>query len=258
MNWRAREPVRIYLDGIVAVLFGDSADDVIFLSRTLYVDISAILRAALLCAALGASAGAAGLPMSQTKAQFNAATAGLTTVVEDFESYPNGTEFVSPYVIANGAFTSGTPRVQGSVALCGDADQCLFDSPSAEGLRIFEAFPLGTQFWGADLYLVDATDTLKLTVTGGSGILALEVSGVNFMGFADPFGLTSVEFENLGTDSGGGNVGFGNYSFDNITTAPSPTVVSEPGTVALLGFALAGAWAMTRRRATPVQRRRLS
>jgi hypothetical protein len=78
-----------------------------------------------------------------------------------------------------------------------------------------------------------------------------EASGVSFVGFADPLGITAVEFENLGTDFGGGNVGFGNYSIDNITTAPSPTAVSAPGTVALLVFALAGAWAIARRRAPP-------
>lgn len=215
------------------------------------MDIPAALRGALLCAALGASGGATGLPMSLTKVQFDAMIAGLTTVVEDFESYPNGTDFASPFLIANGAFTSATPRVQASAVLCGDADQCLFDSASVAGSRTFESFPLGTQFWGADIHLVDATDTLKLTVTGGSGVLALEAAGVSFVGFTDPSGVTSVEVENLGTDSGGGDVGFGNYSFDNVTTAPSPIAVSEPGTVALLVSALAGAWAIARRRAPP-------
>ncbi len=213
------------------------------------VRVSAVLRGALLCLTLVVSTAAAGLPMSLTQAQFIAGIAGLTTIVEDFESYPNGTDFASPFVTANGAFTSGAPRVQASATLCGDGDQCLFDSASAAGLRTFAAFPLGTQFWGADLHAVDVTDTLRLTVTGGSGILALEVSGVSFVGFTDPLGLTSVEFENQGTDSGGGNVGFGNYSFGNVTTAPNPSVVSEPASAALLGFALAGAWAMTRRRA---------
>jgi hypothetical protein len=133
--------------------------------------------------------------------------------------------------------------------LCGDADQCLFDGASATGARTFAAFPLGTQFWGADIRLVDATDTLQLTVTGGSGVLALEASGISFVGFTDPLGITSVGFENLGTDFGGGNVGFGNYSFDNVTTAPSPIAVPEPGTVALIVSALAGAWTIARRRA---------
>ena len=227
------------------------------LSRKLCVSLSDLLRAILFCVVLGTSAGVLALPMSLTKAQFNADIVGLTTNVEDFESYVNGTDFASPFLIANGTFTSGVPRVQASATFCEDVDQCLFDSSSADGVRAFQAFPGGTQFWGADLNLVDATDTLRITVTGGAGILVLQVSGVDFAGFTDPLGLTSVEFENLGTDSGNGNVGFGNYGFDNVTTAPSPTVIPEPGTIALVGLAL-GACAMSRRRgriAYPVSRR---
>ena len=211
-------------------------------------DLSAALRAALFCVAVGTSAGTSGMPISLSKAQFNAEIALLTAVIEDFESYLNGTDFASPLLIANGSFASAAPRVQSSAALCGDMDQCLFDSSSAGEPRTFQAFPPGTQFWGADVNPVDATDTLKITVAGGSGILAFEASGISFAGFGDPLGLTSVEFENLGTDSGNGSVGVGNYSFDNVTTAPDPTVVSESGTVALLGLAFAGAWAITRRR----------
>jgi PEP-CTERM motif len=218
-----------------------------YLSRKLCVSLSAMLRATVSCVVLGTSAGAFGLPMSLTKFQFNADIAGLTTSVEDFESYVTG-DFASPFLIANGTFTSGAPRVQASPAFCGDVDQCLFDSSSADGLRTFHAFPGGTQFWGADLKLVDATDTLKITVTGGGGVLLLRVSGVDFAGFTDPLGLASVEFENLGTDAGNGNIGFGNYSFDNVTTALSPAVVPEPATTALVGLAFAGAWAMIRRR----------
>jgi PEP-CTERM motif len=199
-----------------------------------------VLRAGLCCLALATGTGAAAAPVSLTKAEFNLALAGLATLVEDFENYPNASDFASPFVIANGAFAAGLPRVQSSAALCGDADQCLFDSRSAQGVRTFDAFPPGTQFWGADLHLVDVTDTLELTVTGGGGMLALELSGADFAGFMDPLGLTSVAIENLGTDLGGGEIGHGNYSFDNVTTAPNPFVVPEPGAVALLGAALAG------------------
>ena len=198
------------------------------------------------------------MPISLSKAQFNAEIAVLTAVIEDFESYLNGTDFASPFLIANGSFASGAPRVQSSAPLCGDMDQCLFDSSTTGELRTFEAFPPGTQFWGADVNLVDATDTLKITVTGGSGILAFEASGIGFAGFGDPLGLTSVEFENLGTDFGNGNTGVGNYSFDNVTTAPDPTVVSEPGTIALLGLTFAGAWVVARRRRITHRRPRQS
>jgi hypothetical protein len=223
------------------------------LSRKLCKDLSVALRATLFCVAVGTSAGASGMPTSLSKAQFNAEIAVLTAVIEDFESYLNGTDFASPFLIANGSFVSGAPRVQSAAALCGDMDQCLFDSSSAGDLRTFQVFPPGTQFWGADVKLHAATDKLKITVTGGSGILAFEASGISFAGFEDPLGLTSVEFKNLGTDSGNGNVAVDNYSFDNVTTAP--TVVSEPGTIALLGLAFAGAWVVTHRRKITHRRR---
>jgi MYXO-CTERM domain-containing protein len=226
-------------------------------SRKLCKDLSVALRATLFCVAVGTSAGASGVPMpiSLSKAQFNAEIAVLTAVIEDFESYLDGIEPASPFFIANGSFVSGTPRVQSSASLCGDMDQCLFDSSVTGELRTFEAFPPGTQFWGADVNLVDATDTFRIAVTGGSGILAFEASGISFAGFGDPLGLTSVEFENLGTDFGNGTTGVGNYSFDNVTTAPDPTAVSEPGAFALLGLAFAGAWAITRRVNSPYGKR---
>jgi hypothetical protein len=210
----------------------------------------AALRTAVISLGIGACVAAHAIPTSLSKVQFTAQIAGLTTVIEDFEGYPNGTDFLSPFVTLNGTFTSSAPRVQASATLCGDVDQCLFDSSSADGPRTFQMFPLGTQFWGSDVSLVDTTDTLKLTVTGGSGVLSFETAGISFAGFEDPLGLMSVEFENLGTDSGNGNTGFGNYSFDNVTTA-SPAAIPEPGTLALLGIAVAGIAVRTRRRGRP-------
>jgi hypothetical protein len=202
------------------------------------------LRPGVLCLALAASAGAAGVPMSLTQAQFDAQIAGLTVVVEDFESYP-AADFASPFDIANGVFVSTAPRVQSSLDLCA-VDQCLFDSGSTAGIRTFASFPAGAQFWGADLYLVDVRDTLKLTVTGVSGDLEVETSGSGFLGFVDPLGLLSITFQNLGTDLGGGDFGIGNYSFDNVRTAAPLSSVSEPGAPALLGVAVAGVWAVRR------------
>ena len=208
---------------------------------------TAALRPLILCLALAASTRAAGVPMSLAQAAFDAQIGGLAVVLENFESYPSA-DFASPFGIANGTFTSVAPRVQGQPTLCGDVDQCLFDSTSTGDIRTFSSLPPGTQFWGAHLHLVDATDTLKLTVTGGGGNLDAQASGSGFLGFVDPLGLLSIAFENLGTDLGGGNFGIGNYSFDNIRTAPAPAAVPEPGALALLAIAMAGVWAGMRGR----------
>ena len=74
--------------------------------------------------------------MSLAQAAFDAQIGGLAVALENFESYPSA-DFASPFGIANGTFTSVAPRVQGQPTLCGDVDQCLFDSTSTGDIRTF-------------------------------------------------------------------------------------------------------------------------
>ena len=205
-----------------------------------------LVRPGVLSLAIAAGAPAAGAPMLLTQAQFNAQIAGFAVVLENFEGFAVS-DYLSPLGIANGSFTSPTPRVEDSPELCGSMTRCLLGPASTAGVRTFAGLPAGVQLWGADLFLVDPKDTLQITVTGAAEILETLVVGPAFAGFADDEGFVSIAFQNLGTDLGGGNFGVSNYSFDNVRTGAR--TLPEPGGLALLGLALAAVFAGRRQRA---------
>ena len=203
-----------------------------------------LARPALLFLALAAGAPAAGAPVSLTQAQFNAQIVGLTEVLENFEGFAIS-DYLSPFGIANGSFTSLTPRVEDSPELCGSMTQCLLDPGATAGIRAFAALPAGARLWGVNLSVGNDSDAFEVTVTGAVAILEVMVSGSGFLGFADDQGLVSIAFQNLGTDFGDGNFGVDNYSFDNVRTGAA--AIPEPGGLALLGIALVAVWAGRRR-----------
>jgi hypothetical protein len=179
-------------------------------------------------------------PVQLTQAEFNAATAGLTTVVEDFEGFPPGNT-TDPFTFANGTITIEdvfVPAISENPDFCGGAggDNCLIGSIGF--LRTISALPAGTTLWAVtDFVAVFQSDTFEITVTGNSGSFVMDLAPATFFGFSDPTGLISISFENLGSFGGGGN-----YALDDIVTAqgPAPAPVPEPTSLSLLGFALAG------------------
>jgi hypothetical protein len=187
-------------------------------------------------ALLACTGTASATPIELTHAQFTAATAGLPSVVETFEGFALGTH-TSPLTLSNGTYTASSPDIDNSPTFCRTGSgKCLTDFDTS-GSRSFSAFPADTSFWGTDFLATSRTDTFKVTVTGGSGTAVFtEPSSVNFVGFSDPTGLTSVVFQNLGT----GGSSFGNYSFDNVTTVAAVAAVPEPASLPLLALGLAG------------------
>ena len=102
------------------------------------------------------------------------------------------------------------------------------DSNFTDG--IFNVFPTGTKFWSTRIIYASDGDILRVTVTGDSGVLQVELpptrwvpEGV-FVGFSDSAGLKSIVFQLV--------QGQTNYSFDDVTTAGvssvMPPVVSVP------------------------------
>lgn len=172
-------------------------------------------------------AGTAGaIPTELTAAQFLAQIAGLATIVEDFEGFPVGNQS-SPLAIANGTATLPGVAFVGP-DICTTLNNCLWDNADILGARSFAGLPAGAAFWGTDFLPLGPSNPFRVTVVGGSGTLTVEAAGRDFWGFHDALGISSVSFLNLGT---GGS--FGNYSFDNVTTAAA-AAVPEPSTWALL------------------------
>jgi hypothetical protein len=176
------------------------------------------------------------------KAQFVAKTVDLTTVVEDFEGFSPGFKS-SPFTFSNGRYTStvfddggNLPSIAGSSTFCGldtPVDQCLL-SGFPEYNRTLDVLPAETTYWSVDMFYIQPSNIIDVTVYGGSGKLNFKTEGLNFYGFNDPLGIKSIVFNNIGTgypDS----FSYGNYSFDNITTAFS---VPEPMTLSLLVYGL--------------------
>ena len=175
------------------------------------------------------------LPIQLSEAQFSSQTAGLGTLVEDFEGFPLFTTS-NPFIFANGTYTgAGGGSIVNDEVFCADKDKCLTNKEIL-GVKTFDAFPAGTNYWGASLDFSLFTDIFDVSVSGGSGVLSVQFSPNQkslFLGFHDSLGVTSIAIENLGTTG----VGSANYSFDDITTAPS---VPEPTTLALLSLGLVG------------------
>lgn len=192
---------------------------------------SVILSYALLACVSAAQA----VPLVLTASEFGAQTAGLARTVEDLEGLTNPAPS-SPVELANGSYTSSSPRIMALVDFCGDADQCLLDA-YIDRPRTFNALPFGTTFWATDLHLLNPDDVFDITVVGGSGTLNLKQTLVgSFLAFHDELGLSSVSFRNVSVD------GSGTYSFDNITTV-SGGKVDAPPSFTLVGLGLVSlAW----------------
>lgn len=171
---------------------------------------------------------ASAVPIELTAAQFTSQTVGLATIIEDFEGFVTGNQ-LNPLTLVNGtAIFPGVPYVLAEPIFCPNSTNCLIDNSDVTSPRIFSVLPAGTTYWGADIGQVQfgGSDTLRVTVVGGSGMLTTEAIGRDFWGFNDALGISSVSFLNLGSGSA-----FANYSFDNVTTASS---VPTPSTLMLL------------------------
>lgn len=171
---------------------------------------------------------ASAVPIELTAAQFTSQTVGLATIIEDFEGFVTGNQ-LNPLTLANGtAIFPGVPYVLADPFFCPNSTNCLMDN-GITSPRIFAALPAGTTYWGADFtqVLLGHSDTFRVTVVGGSGMLTIEAIERDFWGFNDALGISSVSFLNLGS----GSTFFVNYSFDNVTTASS---VPTPSTLMLL------------------------
>ncbi len=181
-------------------------------------------------------------PVQLTRAQFTLQTAGLSTVVENFEGFSIGNQ-PNPMTLANGSYTSPFPFVADILVFCNSGTNCLVDQLTANQPRTFSMFPAGTSYWASDFYAIASNDEFSVTVVGVSGTTVFTGSGAaDFWSFNDAAGLLSVSFRNLGNLGGTGN-----YSFDNVTTAAAGAV-PEPASWALVGLALA-AMGSTRRMA---------
>ena len=183
----------------------------------------AILRFMIVLYGLTFTGTVSATPTQLTEAQFAAQITGLPTIVETFDGFPLGFPD-SPFTIANGTY-SGSPQISfGGWCIL---SQCM-DANFADG--IFNGFPAGTKFWSTRIIYASDGDILRVTVTGNSGVLQVDLppegwvpAGV-FVGFSDSAGLDSIVFQLI--------QGQVNYSFDNVTTAGAhsvaPPVISVP------------------------------
>jgi hypothetical protein len=206
------------------------AGQCLFLFQEFDMKLAPIRFVILSCCLLACVFAAQAIPLVLTASEFGAQTAGLARTVEDLEGLPNPAPS-SPVVLANGSYTSSSPRVMALVDFCGDSDQCLLDA-YIDRPRTFNALPSGTTFWATDLHLVNPNDVLDITVVGGSGTLNLTQTPVgSFLAFHDQLGLSSISFRNVSVD------GSGTYSFDNITTASG--TIGAPSSLPLVSLGLA-------------------
>lgn len=179
-------------------------------------------------------------PVALTQAQFNTA-AGGSAVVEDFEGFSTGIK-PNPFVFVNGRLTEGSlnsPVVGGGFG----PTNTLF-TQTIDQVRTFDLFPLGTTLVGMNLFYIQSSNLLDITVTGGSGTLNISQTGSilgTFLGFQDLLGIASITFLNQGTMFGAGN-----YSFDNFQTV-SAASVPEPAGVVLFGLTVLGMAVAARR-----------
>ncbi len=195
-------------------------------------------------------------PIQLDALEFATEVNGLNVIVEDFNGYTAG-EKASPFVTANGTYSSDRPAITDDGGACPHDNFCLSDFDQ-EGERIFSQLPGDATHWGATLGYFIETDLLDIVVTGNSGVLNLtgiELGGFafGFFGVFDPLGLISISFRNNGTPLDNGTL-IGNYSFDNVVTASAapPVTVTEPASLILLSLGLAGL-AFLRRQRTAVR-----
>lgn len=156
---------------------------------------------------------AIGAPMQVNESEFTALAAGMTSVSEDFERFPDGSA-ASPLQLRNGVYT-GTPSF-GSPPWC-YLSRCLtvgFTSGT------FSGFPGGSVLWSTRLIsAVGGPRTYNVDVVGRSGsqrftlTITSPVGTGAFVGFHDPLGLLQVTFS-LPTAPFGTN-----YSLDNVVVA---------------------------------------
>ena len=182
------------------------------------------------CSLLACISTARASPLVLTGSEFTVQTAGLARTIEDLEGFTNPAPS-SPVMLANGSYTSSSPRIMALVDFCGDSDQCLLDA-YIDRPRTFSALPSGTTFWATDLHFVNPNDVFDISVIGGSGSLNLTQTPIgSFLAFHDDLGLSSISFRNVSVD------GSGTYSFDNITTVSDRTI-DAPASLKLIGLGL--------------------
>jgi hypothetical protein len=168
-------------------------------------------------------------PVQLTESQFQQQTAGLTSIIENFDAMPLGTP-ASPLQLANGKFY-GEPQIMNGL-------WCLLSPCLTVGLTVppeFTDFPAGTSFWSGRIIYASSGDVLEATIVGGSGTQSFVlpstgfVTGGTFTGFHDPAGLHSVSFRLI--------QGQTNYSFDDVSVAIRPNSPETHGVPAQSLFA---------------------
>jgi hypothetical protein len=183
-----------------------------------------------------------GIPLLE-EPDFENQISGYSTQVENFESFSLGFKEGSVFTFLNGTYTdlAGGAVIEDDPQFCGSfPDQCLTNQIIPTGKKI-DGLPASTTFFSVHMNYIRASDPFEVIVTGGSGVSTFNETGRLFFGFHDPLGLTSVFFENLGQYLGPElGIGFGNFSFDDVTTAQKPSSVPEPPTSVLLMIGLLG------------------
>ena len=175
--------------------------------------------------------------------------------LETFESYPTnvpGYNSFEGFSVDFSGGSSNTPSISYG-HYC--PTHCLIEKEEGEGSRTLLGFSSATKyvgflldtFWdnGYPSPREDLPDTFELIVLGNSGEYRTRLTprAPQHLGYSDVSGLLSISVVNLGSRRGGWN-----YAFDDVVTSSGVASVPLPASAWLLGVALAGIGAASRRR----------
>lgn len=173
-----------------------------------------------------------------TESEFNNLIPGSELVVETFESSATGS-YSTPVGFSNFQYdVSASSAYIGTGYELGVGLNNTLSALDTTSTRTFEftSADLVTSF-GTDMQMSafgSGPQTFNVTATGNSGTALFQFDRTStdafewlFTGFYDPLGLISIEFTNLGYNSGTGT-GYSNYKFDNVKTLTTIAVPAPP------------------------------